>query len=92
MPKYAHQYVRQRELGKKVTRPLRNVYQQAQSQLTPFQYKIYIDSLYDKYQRVYTRYEAHRRAMPRDFTALNNMRHSINDIETELVDLGELKQ
>lgn len=92
MPKYAHKYIRQRELGKKVTRPLRNVYKQAQSQLTSFQYKVYIDSLYDKYQRVYTRYEAHRRAMPRDYAALNNMRHSINDIETELVDLGELKQ
>jgi len=92
MPKYAHKYIRQRELGKKFKRPLQNVYEQARSQMTPFKYKIYIDSLHDKFDRLYQRYQLHRRAMPTDFRAINNMRSSMNEISSELNDLGESKR
>jgi len=60
--------------------------------MTPFKYKIYIDSLHDQFDRLYQRYQLHRRAMPTDFRAINNMRSSMNEISSELNDLGESKR
>jgi len=72
--------------------------------MSAFQYKAYIDGLYDKYQRVYTRYQAHHRsgtaftrsgypgvAIRAHNAMINRMKSSMNEIENELVDLGELK-
>lgn len=93
MPKYAHKYIRQRELGKKVTRPLKTAREYVRKlDLKKFNYQEYIEALYDKGYRTNQRYQLHRRAMPTDFRALNIMRSTINKIDQELLDLGEFNK
>lgn len=93
MPRYAHRYIRQRELGKKATRPLKAIHKHLNHYGLygrRFDFKKLTNALFDKRQRLEHRIAMHR-LLPRTPTVLSDitkMRASLRDTEAKLIDLG----
>lgn len=93
MPRYAHKYIRQRELGKKAKRPLKHLHNHISHYGLygrQFNWKNLAYGLLDKRQRLEYRIAMHR-LLPRTpgvLSDIEKMRATLRDTESTLKELG----